>query len=106
MFALINHPERIIREQKIKLTDQQITAIKGRIAEGFLEIEFNAERNMAQFNGVKQSKGVSVVYGKELPFVRDKTFYSFSDCKLYDFCAQKNSTINLKELLKENGVKV
>lgn len=49
---MINHPENIIRTVvKSELTERQITAIKGRIAEGFVYVAKDGYRHVFVFNG-------------------------------------------------------
>lgn len=87
---MIAHPELIrIVPEKQELTEQQITAIKGRIAEGTL--------------WATRKKGESVVwFCKKRPKSFDMPFDVGTACTpLYDFITFKNSPIYLPDLIEE-----
>lgn len=94
---LIAHSEKIeIIPEKIKLTEQQITAIKGRIAEGW---------NWA----VRDSDNLWVVCFTEKPIKDDYTFYSsngeedsLANEDIFNFVTYENSPVYLPELISEN----
>ena len=87
---MIAHPELIrIIPEKITLTEQQITAIKGRIAEGT--------------PWATRRKGESVVwFWKKEPKSFEMPFDVGSACTpLYDFITFENSPIYLPDLIEE-----
>ena len=87
---MIAHPELIrIIPEKITLTEQQITAIKGRIAEGTL--------------WATRRKGESTVwFCKKEPKSFEMLFDVGTACTpLYDFITFENSPIYLPDLIKE-----
>ena len=94
--VLIAHTERIKTiPSKPALTERQIIAIKGRIAEGW---------NWA----VTDSGNVRVECFREKPINDDYTFYSsngeadsLANKDIFDFVTFKNSPIYLPDLLKE-----
>lgn len=85
------HPE-------IELTEQQITAVKGRIAEGarWVYREFGID-NLVFFVDKKPKRG-------ENYFITDKEWEYFRNGKsdFYNFVTFENSPIYLPDLLKEN----
>ena len=93
---MINHPEKIkILPTKPKLTEQQITAIKGRIAEGWNWV-------------ARDSCDLWAVCFTEKPIKDDCTFYSSDEGEnslanedIFNFVTFKNSPIYLPDLLKE-----
>lgn len=94
---LIAHTERIkIILSKPALTERQITAIKGRIAEGWNWV-------------VTDSGNVRVVCFTEKPIKDDYTCYSsngeadsLANKDIFDFVTYKDSPIYLPELINEN----
>lgn len=90
---LIAHSEKIeIIPEKIKLTKQQITAIKGRIAEGWYWIA--------------KSKYFNDVYCFTKRPIKDDNFYpspsnrgSFANPDLFNFVTYENSPIYFADLL-------
>lgn len=86
---MIAHPELIrIIPEKITLTEQQITAIKGRIAEGTLW-------------ATKRKNESTVWFCKKRPKSFEMPFDAGTACTpLYDFITFKNSPIYLPDLIK------
>lgn len=86
---MIAHPELIkIVPKKITLTEQQITAIKGRIAEGTLW-------------ATKRKNESTVWFCKKRPKSFEMPFDAGTACTpLYDFITFKNSPIYLPDLIK------
>ena len=87
---MIAHPELIrIIPEKITLTEQQITAIKGRIAEGTLW-------------ATKRKNESTVWFCKKRPKSFEMPFDAGTACTpLYDFITFKNSPIYLPDLIEE-----
>ena len=92
---MIAHPELIYPiPEKSQLTDQQITAIKGRIAEGTPW----AARNRAG--------GLLYTYEKKPKLSDDQTYFYSEECSfptgsdLYDFITFDNSPVYLPELVE------
>lgn len=91
---MINHPELIHPiPEKPQLTEQQITAIKGRIAEGTLW-------------AARDKDGALSVYPNKPSLSRDQTYFwggnanhIYSD--LYDFITFENSPVYLPDLIGE-----
>lgn len=94
---MIEHIDGIkIMPPKPKLTERQITAIKGRIAEGW---------NWA----VRDSDNLWVVCFTEKPIKDNDTFYSsngeedsLANSEIFDFVTYENSPIYLPDLISEN----
>ena len=94
---LIAHSESIKTiPPKPKLTEQQITAIKGRIAEGWNWV-------------ATDSSNLWVVCFTEKPVKDDYTFYSsnreedsLANKDIFDFVTYENSPIYLPDLISEN----
>ncbi len=94
---MINHPERIeILPVRPKLTEKQITAIKGRIAEGWNWVAKDVSNNPW------------VVCFTEKPIENEYTFCSsngegdsLANKDIFDFVTYKDSPIYLPDLLKE-----
>lgn len=94
---VIAHSEKIeIIPQKLKLTEQQITAIKGRIAEGWNWV-------------ARDSDNFWVVCFTEKPIKDGDTFYSsngeedsLANKDIFDFVTFENSPVYLPELINEN----
>ena len=86
---MIAHPELIrIVPEKQELTEQQITAIKGRIAEGTLW-------------ATKRKNESTVWFCKKRPKSFEMPFDAGTGCTpLYDFITFKNSPIYLPDLIK------
>ena len=86
---MIAHPELIkIIPEKITLTEQQITAIKGRIAEGTLW-------------ATKRKNESTVWFCKKRPKSFEMLFDVGTACTpLYDFITFENSPIYLPDLIK------
>ena len=94
LVEMIAHPEKIIL-QKPKLTEQQITVIKGRIAEGWNWVATDLNN-------------LWVMCFTEKPINSDYTFYSSNgkahslvNEDIFDFVTYKDSPIYLPDLLKE-----
>ena len=89
---MIAHPEliRIITEMP-KLTEQQITAIKGRIAEGTLWAARDEDREGVWFYPKKPTRNL-------VDFEGDGNLIN---SRLYDFITFENSPIYLPDLIKE-----
>ena len=90
IYDMIAHPELIrIVPEKITLTEQQITAIKGRIAEGT--------------PWATRRKGESTVwFCKKRPKSFEMPFDAGTACTpLYDFITFENSPIYLPDLIEE-----
>ena len=93
---MIAHPELIrIIPEKITLTEQQITAIKGRIAEGTPWVVRDEGSEKVWFYEDKPTEcegvGYNIVDG----------FSTASLSGVYDFITFKNSPIYLPDLIKE-----
>ena len=92
---MIAHPELIrIIPEKITLTEQQITAIKGRIAEGTPWAARNKGSGKVWFYEDKPSECGGVGYSA------DGLSAPSLSC-VYDFITFKNSPIYLPDLIKE-----
>lgn len=93
---MIAHPELIrIIPEKITLTEQQITAIKGRIAEGTPWVVRDEGSEKVWFYEDKPTEcegvGYNIVDGFSTPSLSG----------VYDFITFKNSPIYLPDLIKE-----
>lgn len=100
-FLDFNAKGKLLWEEKPKpkteLTEKHITAIKGRIAEGYLWV-------------ARDGKSIGVYFYKDEPCMEDNGKYhyftakdggfSYTECELYDFVTWKNSPIYLSDLLK------
>ena len=96
--CMIEKIEAVEKWQKqhpvIELTEQQKTAIKGRIAEGYLWVSKYREYDNDN----------SIWFYSENPEKDFPVFFeSRSNSKIYDFVAKENSPIYLPDLLKENN---
>lgn len=94
---MIAHPELIHPiSEKLQLTEQQITAIKGRIAEGTPWAARDREGILFTYrNKPKLSYDQTYFYSEEK--------YSFpAESDLYDFITFENSPVYLPELLEES----
>lgn len=99
VYDMIAHPELIsIIPEKITLTERQITAIKGRIAEGTPWIAHDEANSIYLYNEKpKLSKDKKYFWG-------DDSVASYSP--LYDFVTFENSPIYLPDLIgSENDEK-
>jgi len=97
---MIAHPELIkIVPEKITLTEQQITAIKGRIAEGTPWVARDKDSEKVWFYEGKPTEcggvGYNIVYGFST------TSLSGVLSGVYDFITFENSPIYLPDLIKE-----
>ena len=97
---MIDHPELIkIVPEKITLTEQQITAIKGRIAEGTPWVARDKDSEKVWFYEGKPTEcggvGYNIVYGFST------TSLSGVLSGVYDFITFENSPIYLPDLIKE-----
>ena len=97
---MIAHPELIrIIPEKITLTEQQITAIKGRIAEGTPWVARDKDSEKVWFYEGKPTEcggvGYNIVYGFST------TSLSGVLSGVYDFITFENSPIYLPDLIKE-----
>lgn len=97
---MIAHPELIkIVPEKITLTEQQITAIKGRIAEGTPWVARDKDSEKVWFYKGKPTEcggvGYNIVYGFST------TSLSGVLSGVYDFITFENSPIYLPDLIKE-----
>lgn len=92
IYLMIAHP------QNIKfLTEQQITAIKGRIAEGTLWAARNVDRIEVNFYSDKPKKdSVSGNYG-----IANVLYNGYSVSELFDFITVENSPVYLPDLIGE-----
>ena len=90
IYDMIAHPELIrIVPEKITLTEQQITAIKGRIAEGTPW-------------AAKRKNESTVWFCKKRPKSFEMPFDAGTACTpLYDFITFENSPIYLPDLIEE-----
>lgn len=89
---MIAHPELIrIVPEKQELTEQQITAIKGRIAEGTLWAARDEDREGVWFYPKKPTRNL-------VDFEGDGNLIN---SRLYDFITFENSPIYLPDLIKE-----
>lgn len=89
---MIAHPELIrIVPEKQELTEQQITAIKGRIAEGTLWAARDEDREGVWFYPKKPTRNL-------VDFEGDGNLIN---SRLYDFITFKNSPIYLPDLIEE-----
>ena len=93
IYRMIAQPDFIkaISSNKSNLTDQQITAIKGRIAEGTPWAARDKESNLVRF-------------WEEEPICNERyfsgnTFYSNTRGSLYDFITFDNSPVYLPDLI-------
>ena len=91
---MIAHPELIYPiPEKSQLTDQQITAIKGRIAEGTPW-------------AAKDREGILFTYRNKPKLSHDQTYFYSEECSfptgsdLYDFITFDNSPVYLPELVE------
>lgn len=88
---MIAHPELIrIVPEKQELTEQQITAIKGRIAEGTLWAARDEDREDVWFYPKKPTRNL-------IDFEGDGNLIN---SRLYDFITFENSPIYLPDLIK------
>nr|DAI22086.1 MAG TPA: hypothetical protein [Caudoviricetes sp.] len=95
--VIISKVEAWIKAHSItNLTERQKTAIKGRIAEGYLWVTKD-----------KRKYGVSFFNKEQRNFgTYSSISYDYSDtsyCDLYNFVTKENSPIYLPDLLKENN---
>ena len=91
IYDMIAHPELIrIIPEKITLTEQQITAIKGRIAEGTLWAARDEDREDVWFYPKKPTRNL-------IDFEGDGNLIN---SRLYDFITFENSPIYLPDLIK------
>lgn len=91
IYNMIAHPELIrIIPEKITLTEQQITAIKGRIAEGTLWAARDEDREDVWFYPKKPTRNL-------IDFEGDGNLIN---SRLYDFITFENSPIYLPDLIK------
>lgn len=81
---------------KIELTEQQITAIKGRIAEGAKWIFKECGVDDYVFFADKKPKKTEYYF-----IVKEWKYYKNGDGKFYDFVTFKNSPIYLPSLLED-----
>ena len=89
---MISHPELIrIIPEKITLTEQQITAIKGRIAEGTPWAARDEDREDVWFYPKKPTRNL-------IDFEGDGNLIN---SRLYDFITFENSPIYLPDLIEE-----
>lgn len=100
IYNMIAHPELIkIVPEKITLTEQQITAIKGRIAEGTPWVARDKDSEKVWFYEGKPTEcggvGYNIVYGFST------TSLSGVLSGVYDFITFENSPIYLPDLIKE-----
>lgn len=96
---LIAHSEKIeIIPEKIKLTEQQITAIKGRIAEGW-----NWIVRSKYFNGVYCFTKRPIKDDEDDFFSSPSNSASFVNPDLFDFVTYENSPIYLPDLLGDDN---
>lgn len=90
VYFMIDHPELIHPiPEKPQLTDQQITAIKGRIAEGTPWAERDIGDNTVNFYTHKPAED----------FDLDDRALSYSCSDIYDFITDENSPVYLPELV-------
>lgn len=86
---------------KFELTEQQITAIKGRIAEGYFWVARSEGGKIVDFFDNKPMKS-PVCAGNFIRNILDGgTQHSYSMSEIFDFVTFENSPINLIELLRE-----
>lgn len=98
---LIAHSEKIeIIPKKIKLTEQQITAIKGRIAEGWNWVAKDQYRISCYNYEPMQAR--NSFYGKESFDPKKDKKQSFANPDIFDFVTFENSPVYLPELINEN----
>ena len=91
---VIAHSEKIeIIPQKLKLTEQQITAIKGRIAEGWYWVAKDIDTSWVFCFKDKPEKGTDIFYSKT------KEGDSFANSDIFYFVTYENSPIYLLDLL-------
>ena len=91
---VIAHSEKIeIIPQKLKLTEQQITAIKGRIAEGRYWVAKDIDTSWVFCFKDKPEKGTDIFYSKT------KEGDSFANSDIFYFVTYENSPIYLLDLL-------
>ena len=96
---MIAHPELIrIIPEKITLTEQQITAIKGRIAEGTLWATKDKDNNKQTwfFETKPEYSDSGIFEPNEVGHI-----ISVINTHLYDFITFENSPIYLPDLIKE-----
>lgn len=94
VYDMIAHPELIsIIPEKITLTEQQITAIKGRIAEGTLWVARDKYSNNIWFYEKEPHR-------KETCFGSNGNSYCTNN-PIYDFVTFENSPIYLPDLIEE-----
>lgn len=92
---MIAHPEKIeIIPQKLQLTEQQITAIKGRIAEGWNWIAKDKDGNIFCY-----TDRPSVYNG----YFNNGLYSSFVISDLFNFVISKNSPIYLPDLIGDEN---
>ena len=92
IYSMIENPDKIY--PICKLTDQQITAIKGRIAEG---TPWFARDKYGALHGFRNKPNLSV--GKTYFYSEEK--YAFPiESDLYDFITFDNSPVYLPELVE------
>ena len=96
---MINHPELIrIVPEKITLTEQQITAIKGRIAEGTPWAAKDKDNDkQTWFFETKPTYSAEGIFQPS----EDGNIASIVNTPLYDFVTFENSPIYLPDLIKE-----
>lgn len=96
---MIAHPELIkIVSKKITLTEQQITAIKGRIAEGTpWAIKDKHNDKQTWFFETKRTYSAEGIFQPS----EDGNIASIVNTPLYDFITFENSPIYLPDLIKE-----
>ena len=76
---MINHPERVkILPAKLKLTEQQIIAVKGRIAEGWRYIAKDLDGKVVFFE-------IQPEYYKKLEYFDSTGDYSIATLPIYNF---------------------
>ena len=99
VYFMIAHPELIHPlPEKPQLTEQQITAIKGRIAEGTLWAARDKDKKHIGFYDKKPYLNEDETY-----YVNDESDYSCSiSNNLYDFITFDNSPVYLPELVGES----
>lgn len=85
-------------EIKFDLTEQQKTAVRGRITEGYLWVARDDE--MPEVCFYKNEPYIESEEGYYFFTTKDSKF-SCAECELYNFVTFKNSPINLVELLRE-----
>lgn len=99
IYDMIAHPELIrIVPEKITLTEQQITAIKGRIAEGTPWATKDKDNDkQTWFFETKPTYSAEGIFQPS----EDGNIASIVNTPLYDFVTFENSPIYLPDLIKE-----